>query len=489
MPQFNNVMQPSPIKRPKIAPLSVLPVFLNMKNANVLVAGNSDAVAWKTELLLASGAYVTLYATSPSDALEHVILSHKGELTHNLKPWAKEDFTDVKLALGDFNSKNDAKKFAAAAREQGVAVNVIDKPEFCDFQFGAIVNRSPVVVSISTTGAAPILAQQLRTRIEMLLPPTISDWALRAKQLREILMKRVPDAAVRKSIWNEFARNAMFEPKSKISNFFEKAVNQSSKVQKGKVTLVGAGPGDAGLLTIKAVRALQSADVILFDKLVSTEVLELARREAKRMLVGKRGGKISCKQDDINALMLKLGKQGKNVVRLKSGDPMIFGRAGEEIAILEAEGIDVEVIPGVTAALAAASQLGVSLTHRDHAQSVKFITAHSREGKLPELDWKSCADEKTTLMVYMGAKTAPSLAEALMDFGMAKDMPVLIAKGVSGSNSEVSYHRLVDLLALSITRDQPVLLGIGRVFSERKNQSELNEIQNSQPGELAVLAG
>ena len=260
-------------------------------------------------------------------------------------------------------------------------------------------------------------------------------------------------------------------------------------VKAGKVTLVGAGPGDPELLTLKALKALQSADVILFDNLVSEDVLDLARREAQCICVGKRGGRPSCRQDDINALMVKFAKQGKHVVRLKSGDPMIFGRAGEEISILENAGLAVNVVPGITAACAAASRLGVSLTHRDHAQSVKYITAHSRKGELPDLDWASCADETNTLMIYMGARTAPQLAGALLANGMPRNMPVMIAKGVSRADEEVSYYRLADLLSASIDRSQPVLIGIGRVFSARAAQYAHTKIQNFETGDLRVLAG
>lgn len=236
---------------------------------------------------------------------------------------------------------------------------------------------------------------------------------------------------------------------------------------KGHVTLVGAGPGDPDLLTLKALKALQAADVILFDSLVSDQVLDMAKRKAKKLLVGKRGGRPSCKQDDINAIMLALAKQGKNVVRLKSGDPMIFGRAGEEISWLKSHGIAISVIPGITAAMAAAADLGISLTHRDHAQAVKFVTAHSRKGELPELDWRSCADGQTTLMVYMGARTAGPLAEKLLDEGLPEDTPVMIAKGVSRQSQETDFLTLGALTSLTIERSQPVLLGIGWVFAEK----------------------
>jgi len=232
----------------------------------------------------------------------------------------------------------------------------------------------------------------------------------------------------------------------------------------GKVILVGAGPGDPELLTLKAVRALERADVVLFDSLVSAEVLEYIRATAQKFCVGKRGGRPSCKQDDIHDMMLRFARQGKTVVRLKSGDPMIFGRAGEEISILEKAGIETEII-----------------------QSVKFITAHSRQGVLPDLDWNSCTDPKTTLIVYMGAKTASQLAEAMLGHGADRDLPVLIAKGVSRPEEEISYHRLEDLLALEIDRNLPVLIGIGRVFEARLAAFETYRFQDTLLGEACAL--
>ncbi len=462
---------PKDIRRPKIAPLSVLPVFFNLKGANVLMAGNSEAAAWKVELLLAAGAQVHLVGENLDAQLVTLIAEHGARIVHTHRIWQSSDFINIRLALGDFESVEDAAHFAKAARKSGTPVNIIDRPDFCDFQFGSIVNRSPVVVSISTSGAAPMLAQAIRGRIETLLPASISFWAGRAKHLRAKLSKAVPDLANRKTIWRDFSKAAFTQPVDKIEAFFKTAFGANTQTKHGKVTLVGAGPGDAELLTLKAVRVLQSADVILFDKLVSDDVLDLARREARRMLVGKRGGQASCRQDDINALMLKLARQGKHVVRLKSGDPMIFGRAGEEIKILEDNNIEVNVVPGITSAMAAASRLGISLTHRDCAQSVKFITAHSRKGELPDIDWRTCANGQTTLMAYMGARTAPKLAQALIDNGASPDMAVLIAKGVSRTSEEISYHRLAELLTLDIDRTQPVLLGIGQVFESRLAKS------------------
>jgi uroporphyrin-III C-methyltransferase / precorrin-2 dehydrogenase / sirohydrochlorin ferrochelatase len=250
----------------------------------------------------------------------------------------------------------------------------------------------------------------------------------------------------------------------------------------GRVTLVGAGPGDAELLTLKAVRALQSADVILFDALVSDDVLELARREAKRMLVGKRGHRPSCKQEDINALMLKLARQGKHVVRLKSGDPVIFGRAGEEIAELEANGIEVTIVPGITSASAMAAALRISLTHRDYAHSVRFVTGHAKDGALPKsLDWKGLADPYTTLIIYMGGRTGGDCATRLISEGLAPSTPVVVVSAVSRANEVTWRGALIDLASglAEVMTDQPVLIGIGRAFASCATQAQLDWTANA----------
>ncbi len=258
--------------------------------------------------------------------------------------------------------------------------------------------------------------------------------------------------------------------------------------QTGHVTLVGAGPGDPDLLTLKAVKALQTADVVLFDALVSDEILSFIRSEAKIICVGKRGGQPSCKQDEIHAMLLQFARAGRHVVRLKSGDPMIFGRAGEEIALLEREGIDCTVVSGITAAMAVAASTRTSLTHRDCAQSLKFITAHSRKGELPDLDWKACADGVTTLMIYMGARTAPQLAAKLMKAGAPATLPVLIAKGVSRTTESIGYVRLGELMEKTIDRTQPVLIGIGKVFEDQCRAFE-GEIADGQPRRLSAFTG
>lgn len=452
-----------------ISKLSVLPVFFKLEGQTVLVAGNGEGVVWKVELLCASGAHVVWCAKTFPNKIRITLQAFENNIEYVKNNWGVKDLKGKVLAIGAFDRPDEAQTFFNTAKQSGIPVNCIDQPKYCDFQFGSIVNRGPVTVAISTDGAAPILGQEIRQKIETLLPPALADWARAAKDLRPTLTQKLPTSAGRKTFWRQFARAAFLEPAKNISSWLKQNLAEPQTVSKtdpktGHVTLVGAGPGDAELLTLKAVRALQSADVILFDALVSNDVLELARREAKRMLVGKRGGRASCKQDDINAMMIKLAKQGKRVVRLKSGDPMVFGRAGEEIDILERNQISVSIVPGISAALAAAARLGVSLTHRDCAQGVKFITAHARNGELPDADWQSCADKSSTLMVYMGARTGPLLAQKLIDKGMNANTAVVIAKGISRTDEVIETTRLSDLRHMSISHEQPVLLGIGQVF-------------------------
>jgi len=277
--------------------------------------------------------------------------------------------------------------------------------------------------------------------------------------------------APRRAFWERFSDRALSgAPAPTHGGALESLIDEvrAGVIQQGRVTLVGAGPGDAELLTLKAVRALQAADVILFDDLVSEDVLELARREAKRMMVGKRARGPSCSQADINDLMLKLARQGKHVVRLKSGDPMIFGRAGEEIAALEAAGVPVVVVPGISTANALAASIGVSLTHRDCAQSVRFVTGHARTGELPaDLDWKGLADGKTSLVFYMGGRTGPRIADRLIAEGLSDATPVLVAWSVSRAEQG---HRATTLgdLALETSAAQaglPTIVCVGAAFA------------------------
>ncbi len=355
-----------PRRASRVGALACLPLFFPLEGRRVLVAGGTEAAAWKAELLAAAGAEVHVHADILDPAFENLLAagSVKGRLVYHRQGWAPRDLKGFALAIADAEDDLEAEAFSGAARAAGVPVNVIDNPRFCDFQFGSIVNRSPVVIGISTNGAAPILGQAIRRKIETLLPDSLQSWATLAGRLRGKVLGRLKAGQPRRRFWerfSEFAFSGRKAPDGQADQIARDLLAEAAgAAETGRVTLVGAGPGDAEHLTLKAVRALQAADVILFDDLVDDSVLELARREAKRQLVGKRGGREGCRQEDINAIMVSLAKQGKHVVRLKSGDPIIFGRGWEELDRLAEEGIPASVVPGITAASAMAARLGIS---------------------------------------------------------------------------------------------------------------------------------
>ncbi len=467
--------KPAEMSPRRLGALARLPLFFALDGRRVVVSGGSAAATWKAELLAASGADVQVYTENAGPEMTALIKrgAAAGRLTLHAHDWTPSDLADAVIAIADAETEEAARAFRLAATAAGAQVNVIDKPAFCDFQFGSIVNRSPVVIGISTDGAAPVLGQAIRRRIETLLPPALSLWAGIAKRIRVHVADALHSAASRRSFWEAFSDRAFGSAPTErddaqlVSALSSVALQQSQST--GRVTLVGAGPGNAELLTLKAVRTLQSADVILFDDLVSDDVPELARREATRMLVGKRGERASCSQSDINALMIRLARQGKHVVRLKSGDPVIFGRAGEEIAELRAEGIQVAIVPGITTASAMACALTVSLTDRRHAHSVRFVTGHSRDGRLAEdLDWHGLADRETSLVFYMAARTAAGIADRLMACGRSPDTSVAVVASVTRPEERRWRGTLETLGAAMSSFDlsAPIIVGIGDVFAD-----------------------
>ena len=481
--------KPSEQAPPRMASLATLPVFLGLEGRCAVVAGGTAAAAWKAELLAAAGADVRIFATEVSPEMEALLARGAAQGTLRLvrARWSADVLAGAAIAVADAEDDAEAAAFFDTARAAGVPVNVIDKPAYCQFQFGTIVNRSPVVVGISTTGAAPILGQAIRRRIETLLPPALALWGRLANSIREQVGARLSAGASRRAFWERFVDRAFGPaPSHDETAHLDRIINDVLRngTSAGRVTLVGAGPGDAELLTLKAVRALQAADVILYDALVSDEVLELARREARRMLVGKRGGRESCRQDDINALMVRLARQGRHVVRLKCGDPMIFGRGGEEIDQLEQAGIPFEVVPGITAASAMAAALAISLTHRELAQSVRFITGHSRAGGLPEmLDWQGLADRGTTLVVYMGGRTIAAFAARLMAEGLPPATPAVAVANLSRANETRWRGTLATLAeAGALLESGPLLIGIGATFAHRSIECETADIASAVAG-------
>jgi uroporphyrin-III C-methyltransferase/precorrin-2 dehydrogenase/sirohydrochlorin ferrochelatase len=450
--------------------LARLPVFYALVGKRAVVAGGSAAAAWKAELLAAAGAAVDVYAEQPGD--EMIAIAAQAKVTIRRRAATEADLRGAAMAIGAFEDDTEAAAFATLARQAGVPVNVIDKPAFCDFAFGAIVNRSPLVIGISTDGAAPVFGQAIRAKLEALIPRGFARWAEAARQWRPRVQALALSFRERRRFWERFTERAVAQPERMPAPDDIDALMSAARgvaPDAGSVVLVGAGPGDPELLTLRAVRALQSADVILIDDLVAPQVLDFARREAKKMMVGKTGHGPACKQTEINALMIKLARAGKRVVRLKGGDPMIFGRAGEEIAACRDAGIPVEVVPGISAAQGAASRLLVSLTHRAQARRLQYVTGHDRNGRLPaDIDWRALADPGATTIVYMPKKTLRALSARAIAEGLDCAIPAVAIANATRPDETIVAGTIGDIADRIETAapDGPVLLMIGKVLAE-----------------------
>ena len=470
-----NARAPQDIAPAQIAPLSRLPVFFALEGKRVVVAGDSPATAWKVELLAACGAEVEVFAPSPCEELLALVEKPpRGSVSIHRRRWSETDLAAVTLAIGGFDNDDDAQAFFNAAHRHGVPVNVIDKPAFCDFSFGAIVNRSPLVIGISTDGAAPVFAQAIRAKFEGMIPQGFARWAEAALRWRPAIKASGLSFAGRRKVWQAFTALALKNPnrapeQTDLASLLNDVNRLGSNTDAGSVTLVGAGPGDPELLTLRAVRALQSADAILFDDLVSNEVLDFARREAKKILVGKTGFGPSCKQEDINDLMVGLARRGHRVVRLKGGDPLMFARAAEEIDACRDAGIPVEIVPGITAAQGAASRLGIPLTGRGRARRVQFVTGHAQDGKLPDFDWRSFADPSVTTALYMPRQSLAQFVASAIDAGLPADTPSVAIASATRQNEHHIDVPLCDLpraVEASAALTGPLLVLFGAAFKQ-----------------------
>jgi uroporphyrin-III C-methyltransferase/precorrin-2 dehydrogenase/sirohydrochlorin ferrochelatase len=418
------------------------------------------------ELLAATGAIVTVIAEDFDPIMEQVA---QGDYSANIsleqRPWGLQDMQGKKLVIADMETEADAYAARCAARGAGVPVNVVDKPDFCDFSFATIVNRSPVIVAISTDGAAPILGQELRQRIERLLPTTLGDWSAAAKAFRITLAQMMPEKPLRRRFWQAFAQKALSStaPEGSMESALRAlaiSTNQQAHAQNhGRVSFVGAGPGDADLLTLKAVRRLQEADVILHDALVSPQVLELARREAERVNVGKRGGGQAMAQEEIDALIVEHALNGKIVVRLKGGDPAIFGRLESELAAVRIAGIAFDIVPGITTASALASAAAVPLTAKQKAASLTLYSGH-------DFAREDSGVEEQSLMFYMPKAAANTIVEKLTARGFNAQTPCLIGVAISTPSEQAVKTTLARLSSelRALSTDKPVIVAVGEIF-------------------------
>jgi uroporphyrin-III C-methyltransferase / precorrin-2 dehydrogenase / sirohydrochlorin ferrochelatase len=489
-------LMPTETRPARLLPIAKLPIFLDLADKRVLIAGGSDSAAWKAELLAAAGARVKVLAPNPELELLALAAASGSAIEIERRFWREEDLDGIWLAVANCEDADEAVLFATAARSRGVLVNVIDRPASCDFQFGAIVNRSPVVIGISTDGAAPILGQAIRRRIEAVLPASLGAWGEAAKSCRDRLAMILPGNAQRRRFWEKFVDVTFISQDEEDTRLaeIERLARETLTENRhrggdGQVVVVGAGPGDPELLTLRAMRELQAADVIVYDRLVTPGVLELARREARRIAVGKEGHGPACRQADINELIVSLARKGKRVVRLKGGDPGIFGRAGEEIAACQTAGIPVAMVPGVTTATAAAAALGLSLTQRESARRVQFVTGHDRNGHLPpDLDLAALADPRATTCIYMGRRTAAELARRLVREGLSATTPAVAMANVSRPEERTIRTTLGEIArGRDLPSDGPLILLIGAALAQANIAAKHAGTERTS-GELRILA-
>ncbi len=449
--------------------MQYFPAFLDLKDRPCLVVGGGAPAARKARLLMRAGARLTVVARRAIPEIEG--LDAAGALRLVRRGFVAGD-VEGRAAVVSATGLGDVDgPVSEAARAAGVPVNVVDRPELSSFVVPAIVERDPVVIGISSGGTSPVLARRLRARIEALLPARLGRLARFAESFRAAVRATVPDPAQRQRFWTgvfdgPVAEDVLAGREAAARERMLGLVNRpdATRAPEGLVHIVGAGPGDPDLLTVKALRLMEHADVAVYDRLVTPEILNRLRRDAERIDVGKANGAHALSQDRINALLLAQARAGKRVLRLKGGDPFVFGRGGEELAYLRRHGVRVEVVPGVTAATACAAALGVPLSHRDHASVVTFVTGHGRDGE-PDLDWAALAAARQTLAVYMGVETAGRTAARLMAQGLAPGTPAAVIENGTLASQKAVVGTLRDLEAL--VRDNgitgPALILIGEV--------------------------
>jgi uroporphyrin-III C-methyltransferase/precorrin-2 dehydrogenase/sirohydrochlorin ferrochelatase len=445
-----------------------LPIFADLKQRPVLVVGGGDVAARKVSLLQRAGAEIRIVAQSLSPELEQQ--RQQGRVLWLGKTFDPQQLDDVFLAIAatDDNALNAA--VFAEADKRRVLANVVDDQPRCSFIFPSIIDRSPLVVAVSSSGQAPVLARLLREKLEALLPASLGQMAQVAGRWRGQVKQRLASIGERRRFWeNTFggrfatlvANGQTAQAERQLEQDLHRFATGDEGTQ-GEIALVGAGPGDVGLLTLRGLQVMQQADVVLYDHLVSGEILDLVRRDAERICVGKRAGAHSVIQEETNRLLVELAQQGKRVVRLKGGDPFIFGRGGEELQVAAAAGIPFQVVPGVTAAAGATAYAGIPLTHRDHAQSVTFITGHCRPDG-DGLDWADLARARQTLAIYMGTMKAADISQRLIAHGRDASTPVAVISRGTRADQQVQIGTLEQLEYLAQRAPLPALLVIGEV--------------------------
>lgn len=452
--------------------MDIFPISLKLQQQPCLIVGGGHIAYRKALLLAKAGAKIDVLAPEIDDSLLQLVQQSHGQYVQDVFS-SSTALRHYRLVIAATDNNRVNQQVFAACEAENVLVNSVDDPPHCRFMVPAIIDRSPLVISVASNGTSPVLSRQIRTQLESSIPHGMGKLAEFSGQWRAAVKQKIVNPEERRIFWEELYASPL---KEQVFNDNLDAANQSIQhalaewqTPKGEVYLVGAGPGDPELLTLKALRLMQQADVVIYDRLVSAPILELCRRDAEKVYVGKARSNHAVPQEGINALLVKYAQAGKRVCRLKGGDPFIFGRGGEEIQELYEAGVSFQVVPGITAASGCAAYAGIPLTHRDCAQSVRFLTGHLKEGS-PELPWSELVYENQTLVLYMGLVGLESICEKLIAHGQRADMPVaLISKGTT-PEQKVVVGTLANI-ASKVEQHQiqaPTLTIIGEVVNLRE---------------------
>lgn len=451
--------------------MDALPIFIKLKNRRCVVIGGGEVATRKVVMLLKAEAAVTVI--SPQLCAELAQLLADNSISHLATAFAPKQLDDACIVVAATDDEAVNAAVSAAAQQRNIPVNVVDAPHLCTFTMPSIIDRSPIVIAISSSGKAPVLARLLRARLETLIPGTYGRLALLAGEFRQQVKQRFASMQQRRIFWEEVFQGPIAE---RVYAGQEDAAREAlaaaiaaAELPRGEVYLVGGGPGDPDLLTFRALRLMQQADVCVYDKLVSKEVLELVRRDAEMIYVGKARDQHTLPQQEINDLLVQLAQQGKRVLRLKGGDPFIFGRGGEEIETLMENGVLFQVVPGITAASGASSYAGIPLTHRDFAQSCVFTTGHLKDGSV-NLDWPALVRPRQTVVIYMGLVGLAEICRQLVAHGLAANTPAAVVQQATTSRQRVVAATLLDLADKVALADMkpPCLIIVGGVVSLRE---------------------
>lgn len=450
--------------------MDFLPIFMNIQAQKCLVVGGGKIASRKVFMLLRAGASVSV--VSPDLCQDLTIRKNEGEITHIDRKFEAGDLESKKIIIAATNNEVVNSEVSKLAKEKGIPVNVVDAPDLCSFIVPSIIDRNPVQIAISTGGASPVLARLLRSRLETFIPAAYGRLATLVESFREKVKTRFKNTDDIRTFWEHIlegpvADNLIAGKDKEARDLLESAVeNAQAPAERGEVYLVGAGPGDPDLLTFRALRLMQQADVVVYDRLVSQGVLDLVRRDAEMIYAGKERNKHTLPQEGINALLVRLAQEGKKVLRLKGGDPFIFGRGGEEIETLTEKNISFQVVPGITAAAGCSAYAGIPLTHRDYVQSCMFVTGHLKDGTI-NLNWKAIAQPNQTIVFYMGLQGVEELCKQLVKHGLPSTTPAaLVEKGTTQDQKVhigdlTTLHKIVEKNNVKA----PTLIIVGEVVS------------------------